>query len=224
MQGISPQPPGTSRLFGGSVTRPVSLLIFDEVLTFRLAPGGAQEMFGVAPDLTALGKIIGGGLPIGAFGGRSDIMDIFDPRHPEVPFHGGTFNANPMSLAGGLVYLRELTHEAIGRINDAGDHLRDHINALARKHDVPAVATGIGSLLRLHSGIDPPMSARDVLSRDPRVTELLFYLLLAEGVFIGTKRGVMCMSTAMAHDDLRELDNAFSSAFESTGRLIRRGS
>ena len=76
---------------------------------------------------------------------------------------------------------------------------------------------------RVRSGVDPPMLAGDVLSRDHRVTELLFYLLLAEGVFMGTKRGVMCMSTAMAADDLRELDDTFSLAFESTGRLIRRG-
>ena len=199
------------------------LLIFDEVLTLRLASGGAQELFGVRPDLTALGKIIGGGLPVGAFGGRADVMNLFDPRRQDVPFHGGTFNANPMSLAGGLVYLHELTQATIDRMNDAGDGLRDHINGLAADSELPVVATGIGSLLRLHGGTAPPDSARDALSRDQRVPELLFYLLLEEGVFMGTKRGVMCISSAMDPDDLSAIASGFTTAMTNAAGLIGAG-
>ncbi len=177
-------------------------------------------MFGVRPDLTALGKIIGGGLPIGAFGGREDVMALFDPRSSDVPFHGGTFNANPASLAAGLVYLELLTGAEIDRINGYGDRLRDHINALANRHGLPVVASGIGSLLRLHGGAATPVSARDALGRDPRLPELLFYLLLERGAFMGTKRGVMCTSTAMKEADVVELETAFSSAFAAVETML----
>src|SRR4030095_1135482 len=79
------------------------VLIFDEVISFRVASGGAQERFGIQPDLTTLGKIIGGGLAVGAFGGRAEVMNFYDPREGRGRInHGGTFNANPLTMAGGL--------------------------------------------------------------------------------------------------------------------------
>ncbi|HSI98386.1 MAG TPA: aminotransferase class III-fold pyridoxal phosphate-dependent enzyme [Gaiellaceae bacterium] len=86
-----------------------ALLVFDEVISFRIGYHGAQGRLGVTPDLTTLGKIIGGGLPIGAFGGRGDVMELFDPRSKKRLTHGGTFNANPLSMAAGLATLEELT-------------------------------------------------------------------------------------------------------------------
>ena len=86
-----------------------SLLIFDEVISFRVAPGGAQETYGVTPDLTSLGKIVGGGFPVGAFGGRKEIMDLYDPtRGPRVS-HAGTFNANPVTMVAGATTMELLT-------------------------------------------------------------------------------------------------------------------
>ena len=86
-----------------------ALLIFDEIISFRVAPGGAQERFGVRPDLTTLGKIIGGGYPLAAFGGRADVMSVFDARRSGAISHGGTFNGSPVAAAAGLATLRELT-------------------------------------------------------------------------------------------------------------------
>ena len=200
------------------------LLIFDEVLTLRLSHGGAEERHGVRPDLVALGKLIGGGFPVGAFGGRSDIMDLFDPRGPEVPFHGGTFNANPMSLAAGLHYLRSLDRDSIERINASGDKLRGQINHFAELVDLPIVASGTGSLLRLHGGTEVPTSARDALGRDTAIPELVFYSLLAEGLFMGTKRGVMCISTAFSDEDLAAASKAFEKAIGRVSSLLEERS
>ena len=101
------------------------MLVFDEVVSFRLAYGGAEEHFGITPDLCCLGKVIGGGLPLGAFGGRQDIMALFDPSHgPPIIPHPGSYNANPVSLAAGLATLELLTPDVIARLNEAGDRVR----------------------------------------------------------------------------------------------------
>ena len=102
------------------------LLVFDEVISFRIAPGGAQERFGIAPDLTTLGKIIGGGLAVGAFGGRADVMNYYDPRGGRPRSNqGGTFNANPLTMAGGVATMEQLTPEAYERLDALGDRLRE---------------------------------------------------------------------------------------------------
>src|SRR6266850_7597671 len=107
------------------------VLIFDEVISFRVAWGGAQERFGVRPDLTTLGKIIGGGLPVGAFGGRRDIMAFYDPRQGGARIsQGGTFNANPVTMAAGLATLNALTPEAYARLDALGERLRGGISRL----------------------------------------------------------------------------------------------
>ncbi len=100
-----------------------SLLIFDEVITLRLAWGGAQESYHVAPDITTLGKVIGGGFPVGAFGGSDELMSPYDPRAGKF-FHSGTFNGNPMTMAAGLAALELLTRREITRINSLGERLR----------------------------------------------------------------------------------------------------
>jgi len=112
------------------------LLVFDEVVSFRVAYGGAQEHYGISPDLTCLGKLIGGGFPLGVFGGRSDVMAMFDPSRgrPQIP-HPGSYNANPMSLVAGATTLELLTGEAIRLLNFRGESLRRQIS-LALKTQV----------------------------------------------------------------------------------------
>ena len=97
------------------------LLIFDEVISLRIAPGGAQEYYGVRPDLTTMAKIIGGGLPVGAFGGRGDLMELLDPRRPDSIPHGGTYNGAPLGMAAGLATLKELTPDVYADLNRKGD-------------------------------------------------------------------------------------------------------
>ena len=114
-------------------TRVGALLILDEVMTSRLSPGGLQAVRGVKPDLTTFGKYIGGGMSFGAFGGRADIMDLFDPRRPDALPHAGTFNNNVLTMSAGLTGLTEVyTPEAARALNARGDALRERLNALCR--------------------------------------------------------------------------------------------
>ena len=101
--------------------------MFDEIIAFRVGPNGAQGRLGVRPDLTTLGKIIGGGYPLAAFGGRADVMDQFDARRPGALSHGGTFNGNPVAAAAGLATLRFLTPERYARLDELGDRLRSRL-------------------------------------------------------------------------------------------------
>ena len=190
------------------------VLIFDEVMTLRLGYGGAQEAFGVAPDLTAMGKIVGGGLPIGAFGGREDIMAVLDPRRPGTVLHAGTFNANPVSMAAGLAALRHLTRERTEAMNARGDAVRQRINQAAVKRSVPLRATGMGSVLQVHVGTAPPTSFRDASVRPKEPLETLFHLLLADGIFIAT-RGLLNMSTALTEAHLAALATAVDRALDT---------
>jgi glutamate-1-semialdehyde 2,1-aminomutase len=125
-------------------------LIFDEVMTSRLAPGGAQELIGVIPDMTTFGKYLGGGLPFGAFGGTRKWMERHDPLHPETINSGGTFNQNALCMAAVTAVFEKLwTPEQCVEHNAKGDWLRDAINKLAQEHDAPCQACGTGSLITL---------------------------------------------------------------------------
>ena len=109
------------------------VLIYDEVQSFRIAPGGAQETLGVIPDMTAFGKIIGGGTPVGAFGGRADIMELFDPTSGAAIPHAGTFNANPVTMAAGEVVMNHLTPEVYDRMNALGRRTTRQIERRVRR-------------------------------------------------------------------------------------------
>jgi glutamate-1-semialdehyde 2,1-aminomutase len=164
------------------------LLIHDEIITFRVALGGLQSLYGLEPDITTLGKVIGGGHPIGAVGGRADLMDIFDPRSPDHLVHGGTFSANPVTMRAGLAALELLTAEEIDRINALGDRLRHELRERGWK------VTGRGSLLRIHSN-DPPGQ---------------WWRLYAAGVMIAGN-GLAAISTAVDDADLERAVAAFAS-------------
>ena len=163
------------------------VLIFDEVQSLRIAPGGAQELFGVTPDLTCLGKIIGGGLPVGAFGGRRDIMAQFDPTGPGARIaHAGTFNANPMTMLAGEVVMRALTPVIYRRLADFGERLRTRLRAAFAELGVPAQVTGVASLFGLHFTAEPVTDYRSVLAGAQELREALFVGLLNEGVLLQT--------------------------------------
>jgi glutamate-1-semialdehyde 2,1-aminomutase len=156
-----------------------ALLVFDEVISFRIGYHGAQGRLDVTPDLTTLGKIIGGGLPVGAVGGRADVMELFDPRRDDHIGHGGTFNANPMTMAAGLATLEELTPERYDELEALTEELEAGVNARTG-----ASATSVGSLFR----IELP---------DPSRLPDLHVALLANGILM-TPRGMGCLSTPMA--------------------------
>jgi glutamate-1-semialdehyde 2,1-aminomutase len=173
-----------------------ALLVLDEVITFRLARGGAQELYGVTPDLTTFGKIIGGGLPVGAFGGATDVMATCDPSRPGGIPHYGTFNGNPATMAGGIATLDLLTPAEYSRLNALGDRLRDGVNALGRELALSLQATGLGSLLNVHLVDGPIRGHRDVVRADRESAALLHLALLNEGLFVA-RRGLMSTSTPM---------------------------
>ncbi len=162
------------------------LLIFDEVITFRLSSGGAQAIYDVKPDITVLGKIVGGGFPVGAVGGPGEVMAAFDPRTPSHVVHTGTFVANPVTMRAGLAALELLTEEEIGRINTMGDDLRMRLTSQGWN------VTGLGSLLRVHTD---------------RSLELWWYLY-ERGVLIAPN-GLMSVSTAMDESIMTGVLDAF---------------
>jgi glutamate-1-semialdehyde 2,1-aminomutase len=178
------------------------LLVFDEVITFRVAYGGAQEHYGVTPDLTCLGKLIGGGFPLGAFGGRSDVMAMFDPSHgrPRIP-HPGSYNANPISLVAGETTLGLLTGEAIRLLNRRGESLRQQIRMAFEDAGLPVQVTGLGSLFALHLTSQPVKSYRDTMGADADLRHRIFLGLFKEGVLIDP-RGVGCASVAIGEAEI----------------------
>jgi glutamate-1-semialdehyde 2,1-aminomutase len=172
------------------------LLIFDEVITFRLAPGGLQEVHGLRPDLTAFGKIIGGGLPVGAFGGRADVMATYDPSRPGTIAHSGTYNGNATTMAAGLATLRLFDGAAVGRLNTSGEAVRARLQAAADKHGIDVTVTGYGSLMQLHFAAGPIRTPEEAARGDKRLVRLLHLLLLNRGVFTATRQTYV-LSTVM---------------------------
>ena len=184
------------------------LLIFDEVISFRVAYGGAQEHYGISPDLTCLGKLIGGGFPLGVFGGRSDIMAMFDPSRgePQIP-HPGSYNANPVSLIAGATTLELLTEKEVQRLNLRGESLRQQIRIAFEEAGVPAQVTGLGSLFAIHLTSQPVKSYRNTMRGNADLRHRIFLSLFKEGVLIDP-RGVGCLSVAIGEAEIEQFVSA----------------
>ena len=179
------------------------VLIFDEVVSLRVSHGGAQEYFGVRPDLTCLGKLIGGGFPLGAFGGRSDIMAMFDPSQgrPAIP-HPGSHNANPIGMVAGAATLELLTRPVLERLNVQAESLRRAIQAAFHDAGLPAQVTGLGSLFGMHLTDRPVRSYRDTLGARADLRHQIFLGLYNEGILIDP-RGVGNLSTVLGADEIQ---------------------
>ena len=190
------------------------LLILDEVITFRLAIGGLQQVFGVSPDLTTFGKIIGGGLPVGAFGGRADIMATYDPTRRGTISHSGTFNGNAATMAAGLATLARYDEAAVAALNATGDAFRARLNGLVREAGVEAVVVGYGSLMQLHFRAEVPRTPETAATGDTRLVKLMHLALLTRGLFTAT-RGLMVLSTPMTVADLDIAASALADALRA---------
>lgn len=163
-----------------------TVLIFDEVMTSRLSPGGRQQQLGIIPDMTTLGKYIGGGLSFGAFGGRAAIMEQFDPRRPGHIDHPGTFNNNVLSMAAGYAGMTQrMTPDAIAALNQRGDRLRDRLNAAFATRRAPFRCTGLGSLMGVHAS--GPAAQMEALKG------LFFFDMLARGFYFA-RRGFVVLT------------------------------
>jgi glutamate-1-semialdehyde 2,1-aminomutase len=177
------------------------LLILDEIITFRLALGGLQEHFGVRPDLTTFGKIIGGGLPIGAFGGRVDVMATYDPTRRGSISHSGTYNGNAAAMAAGIRTLELFDRAAIAGLNRKGDVHRARLNAVLGMHGVAGQVVGFGSVMQIHFAPPPLTNARDTHRADSRLLRLLHLGMLTSGIFAAARQ-VYVLSTPMTDDVL----------------------
>lgn len=179
------------------------LLIFDEVISLRISPGGAQEYFEVTPDLTTMGKIIGGGLPVAAFGGRADVMARLDPREQDSMPQGGTYNGHPLGMAAGLATLKELTPAVYADLNRKGDWVRSELREVFERHDIAAQVTGVGSLFNVHFTSVPVRDHRSMRTSNQAILHDFFLGLINHGVLMAP-RAMGAISTPMTDDNLKE--------------------
>lgn len=204
MQGASGCIPGRLdflQALRNGATNVGALLIFDEVMTSRLAPNGLANKLAIRSDLTTLGKYIGGGMSFGAFGGRSDVMAQFDPRTGSLS-HSGTFNNNVMTMAAGCAGLTKLfTPEAAGALAERGEAMRARLDALCAKEDVAMQFTGVGSLMNAHFVRGEVRCVDDLAMVDGRLRQLLFFHLLSEGIY-ASPRGFIVLSLPLTDADI----------------------
>lgn len=192
------------------------ILIFDEVISYRAASGGAQEYYGITPDMTSLGKIIGGGFSIGAFGGSKAIMDLYDPTVAGGPrvAHAGTFNANPVTMLAGAATLEELTPEVYRKLAEMTEYLRSGVLQVGADLETPVQVTGLGSLFGLHFTGQELIGYRDIAAEDSAFRHQVFLGLLNEGILMAANL-VGAVSTEI---DEKEID-AFTAALR---RVLER--
>ena len=184
------------------------VLIFDEVISFRIAPGGSQEYYGITPDMTSLGKIIGGGFAVGAFGGREDIMGLYDPTSGPRVAHAGTFNANPATMLAGSVTLEQLTPEVYRRLAEVTEYLRHGLREVGQELEVPVQVTGLGSLFGIHFQDDTLVGYRDLAKADSGFRHNVFLGLMNEGILMAPNL-VGAVSTVIGEAEVDTFVEAF---------------
>jgi len=190
-------------------TKNGTLLIFDEVITgFRLAPGGAQQHYGVLPDITVMGKILGGGFPIGAFASRKEIMNHMNPilyERPRFSFHGGTFCANPITMTAGLATLKLLQDgQLLNELNKRGNNLRQKLSDIFERNHIDVQVTGAGSLFHTHFTREKVKDVRDVFRADRgKLLNYHMHLIMNGVFFLPTRTGAL--STTHTESDIERL-------------------
>lgn len=192
------------------------VLIFDEVQTLRLSFGGAQEKYNVIPDLTAVGKIIGGGLPVGAFGGKKEIMSVFDPISKNSLSQSGTFNGNRMTMAAGIASMELLNDDAIKKLEQLGYLMYQEIQNIINELNIPISVTHAGSLLNIHFIPNAPDCFEDLLNENKNLYKLYHLEMLNRGIFTAP-RGTIVLSTVMTENDVQN----FASAFYETMLILK---
>jgi glutamate-1-semialdehyde 2,1-aminomutase len=193
--GVVTPPPGFLPAVQAAAHRHGAVFILDEVMMFRLAVGGAQSVFGVQPDLTTFAKVIGGGFPVGAFGGRADLMALADPGSGPL-IHTGTFNGNPVTMAAGAVSVAELTEPRIEAMANHAIRLADGIDKAAADAGVEAEVRRAGSVLQIVT----------------RQTEAFHLAALNEGLYFAP-RGMVVLSTVITDADIDEAIDKFKTVF-----------
>jgi glutamate-1-semialdehyde 2,1-aminomutase len=219
--GMIPATPEFLRSLREICSREGIILLFDEIITARLAPGGAQQLYGVEADLTVISKTMSGGFPIAALGGRADLMSGFDATKAAGPlvYHSGTYNANALSVAASLGTLRAITPETIDQLNNLGEQARSGLRRVFASRKVSASVTGIGSLFNVHFTATAPEEYRAVRLADQDALRALHIRVLGEGIFLAP-RGLGCTSAPMGEAEIKELLGGVERALEGVGGEI----
>jgi glutamate-1-semialdehyde 2,1-aminomutase len=170
-----------------------------------------QQHYRVRPDLTTFAKIIGGGFPVGGFGGRASVMEQFDPLRPAPLWQSGTFNGNLITMVAGVAAMEAYTPDEVARINALGERMRDELRTAFQDADVPAAVTGYGSFAGVHLGTTAVRTYRDAALGDKELVRLMHLALLLEGIFVAP-RLTMCTSTAMDDATIDEIVAGFRRA------------
>ncbi len=189
-----------------------ALLVIDEVLTLRFGYSGEQDAAGLKPDITMLGKLIGGGYPVGAIGGARDLLKIFDPADLKL-FHTGTFNANPVTMAAGAISLSHLERDDIDRMEAMAIALKDGLTKLAHKAGLPFSVNHHGSCLNLYFSNQPPHSS--VVREDAELIGRFHVAAMNRGLFLAP-RGMIALSTVMTPGHIQEILERAAVAIEDT--------
>ncbi|MFK7959785.1 MAG: aspartate aminotransferase family protein [Phycisphaerales bacterium] len=220
--GLRPADPAYVRAIREWTERNRSLMVLDEVITFRSEYGGLQDRYDITPDLTAMGKMIGGGFPVGAVAGRADVMDVMNPRLGAIRFpHSGTFSANPISTTAGRAAMERFDHAAVERLNALAARAMQGIESAIAETGATACVTGCGSMFRVHMKPAPPHDYREAfLNADEkrRLATLLDHLFDAGFMMINTCSATL--STPMTEVEIDLLVAAMKTGFE---RLVAEG-
>jgi glutamate-1-semialdehyde 2,1-aminomutase len=211
--GVIPPIPGYLQKLRRLCSENGSVLIFDEVITgFRVAPGGAQELYGVKPDLTCLGKIIGGGLPVGAYGGRDDIMRMVAPEGPV--YQAGTLSGNPVAMAGGLATLAQLNGRVYSRLESLSASLDEGLLESAAACDVQLTINRVGSMVGLFFTPRKVRNFKDTKGSDHELYPKLHRALLKSGIYFPPSAfETVFLSTAHSNGDVTTTVSAARRAF-----------
>jgi glutamate-1-semialdehyde 2,1-aminomutase len=218
--GVIPPAPGFLEKLSDSARRYGALLIFDEVITgFRVSSGGAQKIFNIRPDLTCLGKILGGGLPLGAFGGRAEIMDRLAPDGPV--YQAGTLSGNPLAVSAGLAMLGELSRpEVYEELEEKAGQLQNGFESVLETRRIPGVVNRRGSMLTLFFGVERVRNADEARRSDKQCFARFFHGMLERGVYWPPSQFEAAFVSA-AHE-AADIDKAVHS-FDSWAREEAKG-
>ncbi len=199
-----------------------SLFVADEVITFRSEYAGLQQRYNIKPDLTAMGKMIGGGFPVGALAGRGDVMEVMNPRASKVLFpHSGTFSANPVTMTAGLTALRLYDQKAVARLNSLADYAKTLLNEVIKTADVPACVTGTGSMFKIHLLATPPTHYREAFATPAQSKALAMFMdhMYDNGVIM-IYSGSATLSTAMTKKEIERFAEAVQSGLQKVRPIL----
>ena len=216
LAGVIAPPPGFVEGVAEAARQVGAVVVLDEVVTLRLGVGGAQQALRVQPDLTMMGKLIGGGFPVGALGGRAGLLEVLDPRRPDALAHSGTFNGNPVTCAAGHATTAALTPDAIESTSHRAARLAELLQQSAARHQVPFSLTRQGTLINLYMSDEPQMLRAE--RADAALMDAFHLLALQHGLFFAP-RGLVAVATVVDDPLVDEIGQRFDAAFAAAARL-----